>query len=62
VFGLRSGFFSSAPQTLLWSTFTIEFIEQEVLFGTQLCFNSRNRLFPYKWSIMPLIEIAIDIF
>ena len=59
---LYSSFCSSAPQTPLWSSSTIEFVEQEVLFGTQLCSSSRNELFPCNWSIMPLIEIAFDIF
>jgi len=59
---LRSHFFSSAPRTPPWSSSTIEFVEQVVLFGTQLCSSSKNGLFSCKWSIMRLIEIAFDIF
>jgi hypothetical protein len=53
---LCSHFFSYAPRTPPWSSSTIEFVEHVVLFGTQLCSSYA------KWSIMPLIEIAFDIF
>jgi hypothetical protein len=55
-------FFSYAPQTPPWSSSTIEFVEQMVLFGTHLWSSSKNGLFSCKWSIMPLIKIAFDIF
>jgi hypothetical protein len=55
-------FFQLCSTNSIWSSSTVEFVEQVVLFDTRLCSSSRNGLFPCKWSIMPLIEIVLDIF
>jgi hypothetical protein len=59
---LRSCFYSSAPPTPQWTSSTKEFVEQVVLIDTQPSFSSRNGLFSYKWSIMPLIEIVYALY
>jgi len=56
---LRSCFCSSAPPTLPGSDSIVEFVEQVVLFGTQLSSSSRNGLFACKWYIMPLIYVCL---
>ena len=59
---LRSRFCSFVPLTLSWSSSAMKFVKQMVLFDTQPSSSSRNRLFLYKWSIMPLIEIALNVY